>query len=92
LENQYIYDIQINHYIDNGCFCQHCDNKRRKIFSNAKLGYKHFDKIIHSEVVNELKNEQINLINNKLKLLIKEKEKRMKEKKPKQFGLNINFK
>jgi hypothetical protein len=54
LENQYINDIQLHHYIDNGCFCQFCKNKRREIFFAAKRGETNFEKIIHTEVINEL--------------------------------------
>jgi hypothetical protein len=60
LENQYINDIQIEHYIDNGCFCIHCTNKRGEIYFKAKNGTKYFDKIIHSEIINK-----VNLTRNK---------------------------
>jgi hypothetical protein len=53
LENQYFNDIQHEHYIDNGCFCKLCIDKRREIFFKAKNGEKNFEKIIHTEVVNE---------------------------------------
>jgi len=52
LENQYFYDVQVDHYIDNGCFCKYCTNKRKQIFFDAKSGKKCFEKIIH---VNEFK-------------------------------------
>ena len=55
LENQYINDIQCEHYIDNGCFCKYCTIKRRDIFFRAKNGEKGFDKIIHSDVVHDMK-------------------------------------
>jgi len=53
LENQHINDIQIEHYIDNGCFCELCIEKRRNIYFRAKNGEKTFEKIIHNEVVNK---------------------------------------
>ena len=53
LENQYINDIQIEHYIDNGCLCIACTNARQEIFINAKHGETKFNKIIHQEVVNK---------------------------------------
>ena len=53
LENQYINDIQIEHYIDNGCFCELCREKRKDIFFRAKNGETQFEKIIHIEAVNE---------------------------------------
>jgi hypothetical protein len=55
LENQHINDIQIEHYIDNGCFCKFCSNKRREIYFKAKNGVTQFEKIIHTEVINEEK-------------------------------------
>jgi len=60
LENQYINDIQKNHYIDNGCFCKFCKEKRKEIFLKAKSGAKITEKIIHSEVINQIKNNKIN--------------------------------
>jgi hypothetical protein len=53
LENQYINDIHIEHYIDNGCFCNLCSKKRKNIYFSAKNGKKKFDKIIHHENVNK---------------------------------------
>ena len=54
LENQYINDIQVEHYIDSGCLCNACYKKRIEIFNKAKIGEKKFDKIIHTQAVNEL--------------------------------------
>jgi hypothetical protein len=88
LENQYIYDIQIDHYIDNGCFCKHCINKRKDIFFRAKAGEKHFEKIIHTEVINEVKTEKLKEINTKIKRFTN-KEISNKKFKPKQFKINI---
>lgn len=59
LENQYINDMQLEHYIDNGCFCVHCTKKRRDIYFRAKAGEKEFEKIIHNEVVNNVRKETI---------------------------------
>jgi len=55
LENQYMNFVQPDHYIDNGCFCVHCTNKRGEIYFKAKRGITQFDKIIHSEIINEVK-------------------------------------
>lgn len=59
LENQYINDIQIEHYIDNGCFCQLCNDKRKEIFFKAKRGETIFQKIVHTNVVFEKKTNSI---------------------------------
>jgi len=91
LENQHINDIQIDHYIDNGCFCKYCKNKRRDIFFRAKAGEKKFDKIIHTEVINEVKNEKINEISNKIKKLI-DTEMSKRKFQPKQFKINMSNK
>jgi len=53
LENQYINDIQIEHYIDNGCLCIACTKTKREIFIRAKNGETKFDKIIHQDIVNK---------------------------------------
>jgi hypothetical protein len=88
LENQYINDIQNEHYIDNGCFCNYCTKKRKDIFFKAKSGVKVFEKIIHREVINEVKNEKINKINDKLKNVINGYISKQKFK-PKQFKINV---
>jgi hypothetical protein len=63
LENQYINDVQIEHYIDNGCFCKLCSDKRREIFFKVKNGVTNYEKIIHSEVVNkEIENRNKKII------------------------------
>lgn len=53
LENQYINDIQIEHYIDNGCLCIACTKMRQDIFIRAKKGETKFDKIIHQDAINK---------------------------------------
>ena len=91
LENQYINDIQLNHYIDNGCFCKYCIGKRREIYFKYKSGQRKFEKIIHQEVINEVKTEKINKINDKIKNIINQKLKKLNFK-SKQFKLNVSNK
>jgi len=91
LENQYMNDIQIDHYIDNGCFCKYCKNKRKEIFFKAKSGEKVFDKIIHTQVINLVKSEKNNEISNKIKTLI-DTEMTKKKFQPKQFKINVSYK
>lgn len=88
LENQHIPDIQIDHYIDNGCFCQYCTNKRKDIFFRAKAGEQHFDKIIHTEVIQQVKSEKINLISKKIKTFIHGELSKQKFK-SRQFKINV---
>jgi hypothetical protein len=86
LENQYINDIDNDHYIDNGCFCTYCSHKRKEIYFRAKSGEKKFDKIIHREVIQEV---QTNKINIKIKGLI-DKINTGRKFKPKQFAINVS--
>jgi len=88
LENQYINDIQIDHYIDNGCFCKFCSEKRRDIYFRAKSGETKFDKIIHNQVIIDKHNEKILSISNKLKRNIVAKSKY----KTNQFTINMTNK
>jgi len=53
LENQFYNDIQFDHYIDNGCFCNGCTEKRRDTYFKALKGEPITEKILHSEVVVE---------------------------------------
>ena len=90
LENQYINDIQVDHYIDNGCFCELCKIKRRDIFFRAKNGDKIFEKIIHDNVVFEEKQNiikrGIEIINKKIEFINKKRaEKKIKKN---QFAIN----
>jgi hypothetical protein len=77
LENQYINDVQIEHYIDNGCFCNYCSLKRKDIFFRAKKGETNFEKIIHRDVIHEVKENRIKKLNeiimNKNKSIISNK-------------------
>lgn len=60
LENQYINDIDTEHYIDNSCFCKYCSEKRKQIYFRAKAGEKKFDKIIHQDIIKVNKNKIYN--------------------------------
>lgn len=91
LENQYINDIEYDHYIDNGCFCKYCTEKRKDIYFKAKSGETSFEKIIHNEIINEVKTENFNKINNKLKQLLIINQSKQKFQ-PKQFKINVSNK
>lgn len=95
LENQYINDIQTEHYIDNGCYCNLCKNKRREIYFKAKRGEKITEKITHNELVNESiqqKNTKILEVIEVIKKKIGEKKQKNMKFKPKQFGIKIEHK
>jgi hypothetical protein len=71
LENQYINDVQIQHYIDEGCICSLCKNYREYIYNNYKNGNYADVNIIHNDIIrknNENKKKffikKINDINN----------------------------
>lgn len=53
IENQWIKDVQAEHYLDLGCRCKACTRKRKQIFLNAKSGKMPREKIIHDEAVKE---------------------------------------
>jgi hypothetical protein len=61
LENQHTNDIQLEHYMDNGCLCSLCSNKRIKMFSNAKTGEK-TERIDHQALCVQRKQQIINKI------------------------------
>jgi hypothetical protein len=64
LENQIYSDLQLEHYIDNGCLCKGCSLKRKNIFEKAKKGIIIKEKINHVEVVNEIIDNKKKIINN----------------------------
>jgi hypothetical protein len=88
LENQFYNDIQFEHYIDNGCFCNGCSQKRRDAYFKALNGEQITEKIIHNEVVIEKiqeKNKKIiqtinvvNSVNRAVEALNKKKRKSAK--------------
>ena len=73
LENQCINDIQLEHYIDNGCLCVYCSKMRKDIFYRAKNGEKHFEKIIHIDAVTKGLTQKINKITVLNKMINKSK-------------------
>jgi len=90
LENQHINDVQIEHYIDNGCFCNYCSLKRKDIFFRAKNGETKFDKIIHAGVINEIKEDRVKKITEYISK--KNSEKNNKKFAKNQFSIQINKK
>ena len=70
LQNQYINDVQLEHYIDNGCFCKCCSLKRKELFYKAKSGEKTFDKMNHSELVNNYQLTKIKNIKENIKTVL----------------------
>jgi len=91
LENQYINDVQMDHYIDNGCFCKYCTLKRRHIYFQAKKGETQFEKIIHNEVIQEVNENKQKIVDNIMHLNKKINETKNKHRKfrEKQFTIQL---
>jgi hypothetical protein len=53
LENRIRYNIQLNHYLDLGCKCNICNNKRRILIEKAKKGEIIKERVCHNELVKE---------------------------------------
>ena len=53
LENRIRYNIQLNHYLDLGCKCNICNNKRKVLIEKAKKGEIIKERVCHNELVNE---------------------------------------
>ena len=85
LENQYINDIQTEHYIDNGCLCVYCTKTRKYIFNCAKNGETQFEKIIHHEVVNKEMVQKFFKVQNTLKKISNSNN----SKKNSKYGINF---
>ena len=83
LENQYINDIQTEHYIDNGCFCKLCNKKRKELFLRAKNGEIITERILHCDVINN----EIDIRNQKISKILKQKLS-LKKFQPSQFSIN----
>jgi hypothetical protein len=97
-ENQYYNDIQFEHYIDNGCFCNGCSMKRRDTYFKALNGEVITEKILHSEVaVEQIKEktekivQKINIVNTINKAITALNKSRNKQKMGggRVFGLDI---
>jgi hypothetical protein len=92
LENQYLNSMQTDHYIDNGCYCNLCANKRMQIFTKAKNGENITEKILHTELVNtNIQNKNIKIAELiKKKINVQNKNLNNIKHKTKQFGINIS--
>ena len=90
LENQYYNDFQLEHYIDNGCLCILCTKKRENIFNKIKRGEISNEKIIHNEIVNEIKLNKIEKLTNYAKKITDIKNKII-NKKVNKFTNNVKI-
>jgi len=84
LENRSRFVVQLNHYLDLGCKCNLCNNKRKILKEKAKNGEKITERINHNDLVKE------NLM--KIKKIITKKQMDIKENKKsdkRNFGMII---
>jgi len=64
--------IQLDHYLDEGCICKICSNKRKKIYLKALDGEIIKERIVHNENISEYQNkckqieEQLNTFRKKV--------------------------
>jgi hypothetical protein len=70
IDNQYIYDIQSKHYLDEGCSCKVCNLKRKNIIERIERGEKVNEKINHNENAVEYLKQKAK---DKLKIIIANK-------------------
>lgn len=63
-ENQFYNNIQRHHYLDFGCICNSCFNKRKQVIYKIKKGEPVNLKIIHEEIVEEKKIRKVKVIKN----------------------------
>jgi len=66
VENQYLNETHTEHYIDMGCICVACCNKRQKVMNKLRKGEKMEGKIIHEEAKLDLVRDKINVIKRQL--------------------------
>jgi hypothetical protein len=61
-ENQYMFEVQRTHYLDEGCTCKACEVKRNTIMERIQKGEKVTEKIVHEQAKMEyLKDQAKNL-------------------------------
>lgn len=67
IENQFYNDFQTEHYMDVGCTCRPCSQKRIELFNKAKNGEKITERIIHDENISNLQKKIVNNLQEKIK-------------------------
>lgn len=76
VENQCFNETHRDHYIDMGCICVACSNKRNKLVRKIIGGERIDEKIIHEEAKIELIKEKVQKIKNQIPRLLRERLKR----------------
>ena len=63
-ENKFFNRNLYDHYIDDGCLCKECNDKRLIIFQSLKNGNnKHIEKIYHNKTKEIKRNIYVNIYN-----------------------------
>jgi len=57
-ENQYMFEVQRTHYLDEGCTCKACEAKRNNIMERIQRGEKVTEKIVHEQAKMEYLKDQ----------------------------------
>ena len=57
-DNQYMFEVQRTHYLDEGCTCKACELKRNNIMARIQKGEKVTEKIVHNQAKMEYLKEQ----------------------------------
>lgn len=90
IENMCYNSIQLEHYIDNGCLCKFCSEKRGELLQKHKCGKIINEKINHNELVVNATNKRNAQIN---KILKSDKKRRGQLLIiPKKYSNNLSFK
>ena len=67
LENNHIDQIQVEHYLDQGCTCKGCNSKRQDIIRKIRNGTYQNERIIHEEVKHAIIRAKVSIITAKLR-------------------------
>ena len=57
-DNQYMFEVQRTHYLDEGCTCKACEAKRNNIMERIQRGEKVTEKIVHEQAKMEYLKDQ----------------------------------
>jgi len=86
IENCHIDNIQIDHYLDEGCLCKACGLKRAEVSSQIMRGSQVSNRIVHTEAKTEFIQKRVSQVNKINKAILN------MPKKPSGNGGRPNFK
>ena len=85
-------NIQLEHYIDNGCLCKLCSVKREELLNKHKCGKIVNEKINHNELAIHATNKRNEQINKILKPTDKKKKRGQLLIMPKKYSNHVSLK